>query len=187
MVYLIGHPGVGKYTVGAEIAELTGARLLDNHLVNNPIFAVLPRGAKADVVATRLAWQRIGEIRELMLRSMEDLAAPDTSFVLTNVINGDDPEDVAVFDRVETVARSRRARFVPVVLRCDIEEQLQRATTTQRAQRLKWTDREAIREAVGRVRLYEPVHVNTLRLDTTALSARAAAEAVVAHCGSLTG
>ena len=39
--YLIGPPGVGKYTVGTIIAEGTAARLVDNHYSINPIFGLI--------------------------------------------------------------------------------------------------------------------------------------------------
>jgi tRNA A37 threonylcarbamoyladenosine biosynthesis protein TsaE len=39
--YLIGPAGVGKLTVARAIAALTGARIVDNHTVNNPIFDLI--------------------------------------------------------------------------------------------------------------------------------------------------
>lgn len=38
VIVLIGFAGTGKYTIGRELCELTGAKLIDNHLINNPIF-----------------------------------------------------------------------------------------------------------------------------------------------------
>ena len=40
IVYLLGHPGVGKYTVGQELARQTGAVLIDNQVINHPIIAL---------------------------------------------------------------------------------------------------------------------------------------------------
>jgi len=31
IIYLLGHEGVGKYTIAKEIVTMTGARLVDNH------------------------------------------------------------------------------------------------------------------------------------------------------------
>ena len=36
IVALIGYAGTGKYTIGRELSERTGAKLIDNHLINNP-------------------------------------------------------------------------------------------------------------------------------------------------------
>src|ERR1041384_2438716 len=41
IIYLIGIPAVGKYTVAREIGRMTGARVVDNQLVNTPVFSVL--------------------------------------------------------------------------------------------------------------------------------------------------
>jgi predicted kinase len=41
IVYLIGYAGTGKYTIAREIAGLTGAVIVDNQLINNPVFSVV--------------------------------------------------------------------------------------------------------------------------------------------------
>ena len=41
VIYLIGIPAVGKYTIAKEIGRLTGARVVDNQLINLPVFSVL--------------------------------------------------------------------------------------------------------------------------------------------------
>ena len=40
IVYLIGYAGTGKYTIAKELGRLTGAILVDNHLINNLVFSV---------------------------------------------------------------------------------------------------------------------------------------------------
>ncbi|MFN0148338.1 MAG: hypothetical protein ACKVT1_17700 [Dehalococcoidia bacterium] len=179
IIYLIGYPGIGKYTIARAIADRTDARVLDNHLVNNPIFAVLPRGSLSALPPE--VWSRVGQIRELMLQSVEDLAPSEYSFILTNVINGDDPKDVAVYERVRAVARARTARFVPVVLHCDPEEQARRVITAERHSRFKWTDVDAVTDLTARLRLHVPGHRNLLRLDVTSRTPRESASEVVAH------
>jgi shikimate kinase len=37
MIYLIGFAGAGKFTIAKEICKSAEARLVDNHLINNPI------------------------------------------------------------------------------------------------------------------------------------------------------
>jgi hypothetical protein len=41
LFYLIGFAGVSKYTVAKALAALTGARVVDNHTINNPIFGLI--------------------------------------------------------------------------------------------------------------------------------------------------
>ena len=43
LVFLYGPPGVGKYTIGVELAARTGFRLLHNHLTANLVSAVFER------------------------------------------------------------------------------------------------------------------------------------------------
>ncbi len=43
LVFLYGPPGVGKYTIGLELAARTGFRLLHNHLTVNLVSAVFER------------------------------------------------------------------------------------------------------------------------------------------------
>ncbi|KAL8860484.1 MAG: hypothetical protein Q9178_003143 [Gyalolechia marmorata] len=43
-VYINGYPGVGKYTIAKELAQmLPNAKLLDNHLFIDPVAAVYDR------------------------------------------------------------------------------------------------------------------------------------------------
>ena len=42
LVVLYGPPGVGKLTVGGELATLTGFRLFHNHLTVNLATAIFP-------------------------------------------------------------------------------------------------------------------------------------------------
>ena len=41
IVYLIGPPGVGKYSTGKLLAGRMPAKLLDNHYWCNPIFEII--------------------------------------------------------------------------------------------------------------------------------------------------
>ncbi|MEQ4204019.1 hypothetical protein [Actinopolymorpha sp. B9G3] len=38
ITYLVGPPASGKLTIGLELSAMTGAALIDNHLINDPIF-----------------------------------------------------------------------------------------------------------------------------------------------------
>lgn len=82
IVALIGFAGTGKYTIGRELCERTGARLIHNHLINNPIFAVV----NADGV-TRLppgVWDRVREIRATVYQAIRELSPPEMSKSVAN-------------------------------------------------------------------------------------------------------
>ncbi len=84
--HLIGNPGVGKYTVGAELARLTGARLVDNHSIANVIFNVISPDGLTPLPAG--IWERVGRVRAAVLDTIVHLAPPELSFVFTNYGRG---------------------------------------------------------------------------------------------------
>lgn len=60
-IYLTGKAGVGKYTIAKQLAE-HNFKILDNHLINNPIFSLLdldrasPIPQDAWVAVSRIRW-----------------------------------------------------------------------------------------------------------------------------------
>jgi adenylylsulfate kinase-like enzyme len=79
VVYLIGVPAVGKYTIAREISRLTGARLVDNQLINLPVFSVLGYDGKDSFPFPRGAWKHIETIREVVQVPHPDALRFDTS------------------------------------------------------------------------------------------------------------
>ena len=114
VIYLIGVPAVGKYTIGKEIARLTQARLVDNQLINLPVFSILGYDGLDSFPFPGRAWVHIETIREAVLSTIVECFAPGDSFVFTNVLEAGEPASEALFRRIEQVAVSRRASFFPV-------------------------------------------------------------------------
>jgi hypothetical protein len=136
--HLIGPPGVGKYTVGTEVARLTGARLIDNHSIANVIFNVI--GADGMTPLPAGIWPYVGRVRKAVLDSVTELAPPEASFVFTNFIRGDDAGEYAAFMEVAAIADARGSLFVPVILSCDTGELVTRIVRPDRAARMKLVD-----------------------------------------------
>ena len=69
--------------------------MVDNHHTSNVIFA----GLNVDGVTPLPpeVWDRVREVREALLRTIEELSPPDWSFVFTNVLTDDKPGDRAVW------------------------------------------------------------------------------------------
>lgn len=65
IIYLIGKPGVGKYTIAKKLAENYGFVVCDNQLINNPIFELLQYDGYGDV--PEFAWDNIARIRKEVL------------------------------------------------------------------------------------------------------------------------
>src|SRR5215510_3462096 len=88
--YLIGPPGVGKYTVGKIIAERTGAKLVDNHYAINPIFGLIEQDGWTPVPAE--VWPQVGKVRSAVLETIATVSPRDWNFVFTHAAS-DDPSD----------------------------------------------------------------------------------------------
>ncbi|GAA1363513.1 AAA family ATPase [Catellatospora chokoriensis] len=182
LIYLLGYPGVGKYTIAAEIATMTGAVVVDNQLMNHPVLALL--GWDGVSILPRETWRYVAQIRETLLKALEDLASRTISHVLTNALE-DGPESAAVFARIRQVAATRDAVFLPVMLTCDPAEQIRRVTAVERARRLKLTDPEQLRAYLATTGMYVPPDPRLFTLDTTDLSPARAAEAILRQVAKL--
>ena len=190
IVHLVGYPGVGKYTVAKELADLASADgsrvvLVDNHLTSNVIFSVLPVDGIAPLPAT--VWDRVQEVREAVLRTIEELSPPEWSFVFTNVLIEGVPGDKQVVDRLIELASRRHSRYVPVRLSCRTDELLARVTRPDRRERQKWVDPVGIRSFTETSTVLDVGHPARLDIDVTSLPARDAAARILEHVGSLPG
>jgi hypothetical protein len=183
IIYLVGHYGVGKLTVAKEICALTGARLLDNHLINNVVFSLVRVDGHTPVPGT--VWEHIGRIREIAFEAIETVAPPEFSYVLTNALT-EEPDDRQWFNRTIDLARRRGAVFLPVELHCDEAENVRRIDTPDRAANMKFTNPEA---SLARRRAVTPLridHPNLLSLDSTHLPPAETARQIIAHAERLT-
>ena len=172
IVYLLGYPGVGKYTVARALAALTGAVVIDNQLINHPILALFNRAL--DLPAE--AFERAGPIRNAVFSALEEIAPRSLSYVFTNNLE-DSPEDIAIYNRLRDIAASRESVFLPVMLTCAREAQLERVQAEERRRRLKVTDPEWLDGFMASVPLYSPEGV--LTLDTTEATPEETATAIV--------
>jgi hypothetical protein len=183
IVYLIGHYGVGKLTIGRAICAATHARLFDNHLANNVIFSLVREDGHTPL--PKGVWPLIMTIRRQALTAMAELAGPDASFVLTNALMDDDPMDRQALDEVMAVAGHRGAVFLPVFLTASDAAHAARIPSPEREQRLKATN-AAGAESVRRARrIISLDHPNRLDLDTTDLPPQEAARIIIEHAERL--
>jgi predicted kinase len=184
IIYLLGIPAVGKYTVACEIARLTGAKVVDNQLINIPVFSVLGYDGTAAFPFPQAAWPHIEQIRGAVFAVIRDLCPPGESFVLTNVLDARDPADLALFRRVEALAAHRGAAFFPVWLTCDAQRLRQRKNSEQRRARFKDTDLSTIDAAVTDFQVLRVPHPNALTLDTSLSEPAQTAHQILEHIRS---
>ena len=178
IIYLIGIPAVGKYTVAKEIGRLTGAKVVDNQLINTPVFSVIGYDGTDAFPFPQGAWAQIEKIQRAVLAVIRDFCPPDASFVFTNVLDARAPADKTWFRRIERLAKQRKAGFFPVWLTCDAETIRQRKDTPERRARLKDIDLTTISWWLHEFEVLRVQHPNALTLDSSHREPRQTAQRI---------
>lgn len=139
IVYLVGPPGVGKYTVGKLIAERLSAKLLDNHFWCNPIFEVVePDGTPFPAGV----WDRTNDVQSAVLETVALFGPVGRNYVFTHAVAdpGGHPIDWVMAGRFLWVAERRQASLLVVRLVCGEEQLRERISSEERRHRFKTTD-----------------------------------------------
>lgn len=165
MIYLVGPPGVGKYTVGSVVASLMPARLVDNHHWLNPLFSLVEQDGRTPLPAA--IWTQVAQVRRAIFRTMAEASPKEWNFVLTHAAIGDAMDGEIARDILET-ARLRNARLLVVRLTCSPDELAKRVAMPERRLRMKETDPDAALQNAERP-LFDPGCEIMLTLDTTKL------------------
>lgn len=169
ILYLIGLPGTGKYTIAKEIAK-SNYRIADNQLINNPIFSLLNYTGVEQI--PQYAWDAIEHIRTGVFNFIEN--ERKNNYILTNFL-GQDADNI-LFKRVEKLAQNRGSLFVPIKLLISRKENIKRVTNPERRSRYK-----SITDEDVDARLITIEHPHWLELNITNLSPQEAAEKILNH------
>jgi hypothetical protein len=183
LIHLLGFPGTGKLTIARELATAAGMRLVDNHLINNPVFSLIHTDGKTKLPPR--VWDNVGMIWTAVLDTIEHIAAREDSFVLTNALFDDDAQDHAHVKNIAGVAQRRGGVYIPVrLILSDVEEHKRRITAENRRAHMKETNPEAPARYLSRkVLLPDLPHVFTL--DVTRLPAKDAARQILGHAANI--
>ncbi|MEV6106430.1 AAA family ATPase [Streptomyces sp. NPDC051940] len=185
LLFVTGPPAVGKMTVGQEIADRTGFRLLHNHLTIEPVLQLFPFGSAP---FKRL----VGDFRR---RLVEEAAASDLpGLIFTYVWAHDVPEDHAVVERYAQCFRVRGGRVLHLELTAELRERLSRNTGPSRlaakpSKRNVDASRRNLLDLDARHRLNsEPGELDgwadaSLRIDNTHRSPQDVANEAIDHFG----
>jgi hypothetical protein len=183
IVLLIGFAGTGKYTIGSELCERTGAKLIDNHLINNPIFKVVNADGETPLPAG--VWDRVKEVRATVYEAIRELSPPEMSFVFTMELRESNPADHGAFWELEQLAAERQSRFVPIRLICGVEELCRRVADPARAAMLKEISPELARKKSAEDSVLNVPHPNLRTLDVTKRSASGSVDAILDEVNSI--
>jgi hypothetical protein len=183
LIYLIGHQGVGKLTIAREIRSRTGAVLVDNHLIANPIFATISIDRSAKVPQS--VKEKVKLVWSAVLAAIAEDAPQGKSYVFTDVLLDNETGKRRYADVVDLAAR-RSLTFVPVRLRCDDDEEYaRRVTDKSRVDQLKQTDLAISLERRATRPLLAIDHPNAFDVDVAPLTAFDAAQLIIAHAERL--
>lgn len=178
LVYLLGSPGVGKRTVAEALSALTGAVVLDNHRIALPVVSLFDWDGSAQL--PQGIWGYIDVVRSAVLDALADIAPREASYVLTNALEvGYEPW----YERIRGIARARGSVFVPVLLECELEEQLRRVASEDRVVRLKLSDPERARDYIAATEFFRPTGPESLVVDTTHRPPHETAALIAEHVG----
>jgi predicted kinase len=181
-LYLLGFAGTGKLTIARAFARAVGAKVVDNHWINNPIFGLIDTDGMSPL--PNEVWTQTAKVREAVLETIATLAKPGTNFVFTHDGTKGEPCDQDVARAIQSTAARRGARLIPVRLVCN-EDELVRRIQSADAPGLKCTDpADAIHKSRHHVVL-DPGLRGTLTLDVTRLTPKQSVAAIIAHIESL--
>ncbi|MEK6734218.1 MAG: hypothetical protein AABY27_03840, partial [Pseudomonadota bacterium] len=172
IIYLIGRSGTGKYTIAKELAQ-SGYKIIDNQLINNPIFSILDLDNGAPV--PKEAWEAIGKIRNIVFDFMSN--ETQHNYILTNELFDDDIGDHQCYAQVEEIAIKRGSIFVPIKLQISEAENIKRITNQARALRYKSL---SIDERDRDRKLIQISHPNLLEIEVSDLTPSAVAKIILA-------
>ncbi len=178
-IYLMGFAGVGKYTVAKKLHLLTGAKIIDNHYILNPIFGLIAQDGLTPL--PEKVWEYCWQIHHAVFATIKELSPKEWSFIFTNGLVQGDSESQNLYDNIAQIAAYRGSVLVPVRLLCDSEELARRILQPGRRERMKEVSAENARERFIKQQVFNPDNPNTLTLDTTQLMPEESARAILEH------
>jgi len=164
LIILYGPPGVGKYTVGKEVAKRLGLGFLHNHTVVDFVVQYFPMGTKAFSDLSRA----------LRLLVLKELFKTEKKGVVMTLVYGvetfEGKAENAFVRQILNVAKAEKARVSFVKLQCEDSTLYKRVALSSRKRFKKLTDPRALRKirgsfsVDGRIRSVESIEINNTKL-----------------------
>lgn len=170
IIVLNGYPGVGKLTIGRELASTLNGRLLDNHTVYNVAFALTEFRSPE-------FWEAVKKVEAIAHDLILKLPKYET-VVLTTVLAGDSEVAKAEWSRIVSLGESRPP-FCVVHVACGLDENIRRIQSPERQEKLKPRDPDMARKNQANAETLLGFDASRfLKLDTTLLPPEVAAQEV---------
>jgi predicted kinase len=171
IIHLNGSPGVGKLTTARHLSPLLGARIVDNHTIYNPAFALAEFRTPAFFDAVR-------QVRDVIYRLILRLP-PMVPVILTDAYFADSEWGRENWQAILDLARQRDAHLFAVTLTCSREEHQRRIVDVERDAKGKirdpnlvdgWTNRPLVTGDTPFCRAIDVTHLapETIALDIAA-------------------
>lgn len=173
LLFLHGAPATGKYTVGRELAALTGYQLYHNHLVVDEVLKLHAFGIPGFV-----------QLRDRMWRDFFVRAAQEQPPGVIFTFNPENSVPQEFIDWVFHELSRRNVKILPVGLTASEAAIEDRLTTSQRQGFRKLTDLQLYRQLRDQGTFKSPVIPRTdLKIDTASHAPADAARKIAAHFG----
>ena len=177
IIVLNGYPGVGKLTIGRELASLLKARLVDIHTLYNLAFALTE-------FRTPEFWETVRRVEAIADELIAALPL-ETPVIFTTVLTGE--TEWALEEWRRFLERSdKRPPLVMVHIACDLEENIKRIQSPERRGKGKLQGAEVVRRNHSSSELLTGGDLpHTLRLNVTTLKPEEAADRIAIHCNAV--
>lgn len=172
LVFLHGAPAVGKLTVAKALAELTSARLFDNHAAIDLARTIFDFGAPG-------FWELVGTARLAVIEA----AAQERVPILIMTFCYSDPEDNPTIKKYESLLASHGSQILPVFLHCTVDEMCRRVVNEDRKTRKKISTESGLQSFLTETNLVPLPRSDCIKIDTEKYSAVQAATEIVKHFG----
>lgn len=179
IIHLFGFPGTGKYTIAKEICTQADVKLVDNHLINNPLFSLIEKDGITPL-PDRI-WDNIGKIWDVVADTITHISPQNYNFIITNALINEGKTDRGWMEKMSDVASARDGHYIPVRLTLSVEENQKRIISPDRAVRMKEINPKSPQNNAANYSVLSTAHKNELTLDVTNLPAEEAARIIINH------
>jgi hypothetical protein len=175
---LIGFAGCGKLTIARAVQMRCDCILVDNHFINNVIFALIDPDGKTKLPDQ--VWENVRRVRAAVLDTIREVAKPGRTFIFTNELLEGEERDRQLFLEIAELACHRGALFLPVRLTISPIELARRVVAPGRAERLKEIDPQVALSKAREREVLRPQGFSFLEIDVTTTTAEEVAEGILA-------